>query len=834
LRRLVRIALACVAVASLFALLTLGAFWWYIVRDLPQITSLRDYKPKLITRILAADGTEIGSLSEERRIVVPIETIPDHVLQAFVASEDDRFYEHKGIDYGGIVRAMLANLRAGGIKQGGSTITQQVAKTFLLSSDRSYIRKVKDMILAMRIEKFLDKNEILYLYVNQIYLGSGAYGIEAAAREYFGKHASDLTLAEAAVIVGVVPAPSKYTPRRAPKRAKERQELVLRRMREERFIDDADYRAAVAEPLILVPEITTTAEVAGKYFVEEARRWSVGRYGEEKVLTGGLVIQTTMDIAQQVAAWQSVRRGLRAHSRRVGYKGALKNVPRDGWKAAIEEIGAEPLERPKPGEGSHRKALVTAVDDAKKSATIALAPDREARLQLADMKWARKPDAALDGAGTAIGKVSQALAPGDLIEVEVLARDPDGTLRYGLYQEPPAEGALLAMEVNTGKVPAMIGGYDFDRSQFNRALQARRQPGSAFKPFIYAEALRHGFTPATIVYDTPMVFEDDLGTWKPKNYTYSFSGPITIREALAKSKNISTIKILQSIGVQPVIERVRALGIQSELEPNLALALGSSGVTLAELVRAYAAFPSGGKLLDPVFISEVKDRSGKVLDANVSLLGGAPEPWADQETVAVDPEPTEPASATGQVFASVAMPPSSTTGEAGAPIEIPPGHAIDPQSAYLMVDMMRAVVEEGTGQRAKALGRPIAGKTGTTNDLYDAWFVGYSPTIVTGTWVGYDTVASLGANETGSRAAAPIFVDFRKVALQNEPRGTSFPVPPGIEFHRIDKTTGLLARGGEEGIFQPFRAGTQPTEYDPETTSTPEGGTRTIRAPRLD
>jgi penicillin-binding protein 1A len=831
LRRLLKLALWGVMTCAILATSALGAFWWYIVRDLPQINSLRDYKPKLITRILARDGSEIGSIAEERRIVVPIESIPNHVRDAFIASEDNHFYEHQGLDYGGIVRATWANLRAGHTVQGGSTITQQVAKTFLLSSERSYRRKLQDMVLALRIEQALDKNDILYLYLNQIYLGSGAYGVEAAAQTYFGKSAKDLSVAEAAVIVGVVPAPGKWTPRRSPKLARKRQELVLRRMQEEHFIDPAQYRAALAEKLVYASQRTTPLEEASKCYVEEVRRWLTERYGEERVMTGGLTVQTSLDPEQQIAAYRAVRKGLRAHSRRAGYRGPNRNVPPSEWNQVLEEIAAERPPTPLPGDGTRRKALVTAVNDKAQEIVLALGPKREIHWGLADVQWARKPDPTQDSAMAALTHVSDALHAGDLVTVERLEDDKNGNARYGLFQEPEAEGALLALEVATGNVTAMIGGYEFERSQFNRAVQARRQPGSSFKPFIYAEALRRGYTPASIVYDTPMVFEDDFGTWKPKNYTFSFSGPITVREALANSKNISTIKILQSVGVQPVVERARAMGVRSELEPNLSLALGSSAVTLAELVRAYAAFPAGGRLLEPVYVREVRSRDGDLLDSNISLLTERPAPYGEGgartgganlrgpfTAVAQGPPNSEPASA---------QPSPSGTQD---PLPIPEGYALDPQTAYLMVDMMRAVVEEGTGQRVKALGRLVAGKTGTTNELYDAWFIGYSPSIVAGAWVGYDNIASLGANETGARAASPIFIDFMRVALQSEPKDLSFPVPPGIEFYRIDKKTGLLARGGQEAIFQPFREGTQPTEYE----ATSAGAPRPTRAPRLD
>jgi penicillin-binding protein 1A len=461
------------------------------------------------------------------------------------------------------------------------------------------------------------------------------------------------------------------------------------------------------------------------------------------------------------------------------------------------------------------KALVTRVDDEKDSVELALGPKRKIVLALDDIDWARPADPEKDGVITWVTKVSQALREGWLVWLEQLPpKDGEKAPRYALSQEPAAQGALLSIDVETGNVDAMIGGYDFDESQFNRAVQAKRQPGSSFKPIIYAEALRHGYTPATIVYDTPMVFTDELGnTWKPKNYSYEFSGPITMRDALARSRNIATVKILQDIGIPSVLERASALGIKEELEPNLSLALGSSEVTMLEMVRAYSAFATGGRLVEPIFILEIRDRNGQVLETNVRLGQNGQAPVAA--------EPTEQSS--GAIAAEI----QAEVDREDDPESLPSGFGLDPITSYLMTDMLRAVVEEGTGTRAKALGRPIAGKTGTTNDLYDAWFIGFTPRTVAAVWIGYDNVRGLGKNETGSRTASPIFVEYMQAALKDEPV-RDFEAPPGVEFARIDKHTGLRSLD-PEAIFQPFAPGTAPAEFK---SSSPDG--TPDRAPRLD
>jgi penicillin-binding protein 1A len=820
--------LAFLAVA-LVASVAVGAVVYSVVfSDLPEIYSLHDYRPNLITRVRAADGTVIGEISMERRVVVPIERVPEYLVQAFIAAEDDAFYEHEGLDYPSIMRAAWTNLKAGGVRQGGSTITQQVAKTFLLSSDRTFVRKLKDMVLAREIEQHLQKNEILYLYLNQIYLGSGAYGVEAAAQRYFDRPVEELTLAQAAVIAGVVPAPSRYSPRVSMELSRKRQEFVLRRMLAQGFITQDDHDTALAEEIVLARPEPSDTPSAVAYFHEEVRRYLVARYGENEVKTGGLDVVTTLDLAAQLDAHRALRLGLRNHDRRRGYRGASRQVPEEEWPLALEEL-TEAREGRDEYLGLVVEGLVTEVDDAAGSARVALGGDVETSLPFEAVKWARKPDPDWDGAITRLTKVSQALQPGDLIrlertgeitpesaEVELPAgEDGDQPLpvpTYALFQEPQAEGALFSMEVATGRVQALSGGFSFFRSQFDRATQMRRQPGSAFKPIVYATALRVGYTPATIVYDTPIVYRDaSTGfTWKPGNYSDKFYGPITLRHALAKSRNVATVKVLRDIGIPPVIRMARALGIERDLEPNLSLGLGSSEVTLAELVRAYATFASGGRRVEPIFILEIRDRDGELLEENVRLFDAL-------ELAVREGEELEPPNLSDdEVRERILEQLRQEVDRGDDPNSPPPGYGLDPVTAFLMTDMLQAVVRDGTGWRAKALDRPTAGKTGTTNDLKDAWYIGFSPKVVAGVWVGYDTAANLGKNETGSRAASPIWVDYASRVMGRN-RRIEFKVPDtGVVFARIDAATGKIACAGDEkAIFQPFREGTVPSERAP-------------------
>ena len=812
----------------MFAVLGLASaavvFWALILSDLPEIKSLRDYRPKLITRVLDVDGNEISSFATERRIIIPIEDVPKPVVDAFVAAEDGEFYEHQGLDYAGILRAAFTNIVEGRKAQGASTITQQVAKTFLLSSERSYTRKLKDMVLARRIEQSLSKNDILYLYLNQIYFGAGAYGIEAAAQTYFGKSARDLQVHEAAVIAGLVPRPAEWNPHVDPEMARRKQLLVLHRMVEKEFLPQADADTWAAQPLVYVPASWQERESASAFFVEEVRRYLMAHFGGDEVLTGGLTVHTTLDVDDQVYAWQAVRKGLRDHDRRMGYRGPIRNVPKAETEAVLAEIATSNAAIV-PGEDPLYRGLVLSLDDAKQTITLALGPEERTSLTLADVAWAGEPNPSRDGIVPRVSRVGQALHVGDLVFLEDVT--PMGEpRRFALYQRPAAEGALVAVDLEKSQLRAIVGGYSFAQSEFNRALQSRRQPGSAFKPIVYAAALARGYTPATIVQDTAIVYEDySRGfAWKPENYSEDFLGPITLRTALAKSRNAATIRILSDIGIAPVRDMARALGIESKMEENLGLALGNSEVTLAELVRAYTPFATGGKRIDPIFILEVRDRSGRVIAKDVPLLASL----AATETPPVGQGSEESAAGAANAEVDQIMEKLRREAEAKQGDGLAPDFQLDPVDAYLMTEMLRAVVTEGTGGRAKDLGRPVAGKTGTTNDLRDAWFIGYTPEIAAGVWIGFDNARNLGVNETGGRASAPIFVDYLKHALRD--RATQdFAVPEGVVFARIDRATGLLAAPGNENAqFMAFREGSAPLEVSP-VSDTPGGGLRPLR-----
>jgi penicillin-binding protein 1A len=812
-RRLARIALALFVLALVAGVVTAAAFYVLVLSDLPEINSLQDYRPNLITRVLDVDGNEVASFAKERRIILPIEQVPKHVVDAFIAAEDGSFYEHTGLDYGGIARALFTNVVEGRKAQGASTITQQVAKTFLLSPERTYRRKLRDMVLARRIEKTLSKNDILYLYLNQIYFGAGAYGIEAAAQTYFGKSARDLQIHEAALIAGLVPRPAEWNPHVNPEMARRKELLVLHRMVEQNFLSPEQHDYWAEQPLSFTLPHWQERDSATAHFVEEVRRFLMDRFGADEVLTGGLTVHTTLDLGRQIDAWRAVRRGLREHDRRMGYRGPVKNVPEKDWAAAEAEIGSANASVLVPAEEELYQALVVNVDDKEQKVTLALGPEERGSLALADVSWAGPVDANRDGISGRVAKVSQALHRGDWILVERTGEPK--SFHYSLYQKPLTEGALVSVDLERSQLLAMVGGYSFASSEFDRALQSRRQPGSSFKPIVYAAALARGYTPATIVHDTAVVYEDEAqGTeWKPENYSEDFYGPITLRTALAKSRNAATIRVLSDIGLKPVQDMAKALGIESSLEMNLGLALGNSEVTLAEIVRAYTAFATGGKIIDPIFVLEVRDRSGRVVAQNIHLLEDQTQPL----TPPVGEGSEESAGPSESDMQRVMEKLRQEVENKEAP-GLPEGFKLDPIDAYLMTDMLKAVVNEGTGVRVKSLGRPVAGKTGTTNDLHDAWFIGYTPEIATGVWIGYDSARNLGKNETGGRAAAPVFLDYMLHALKDRPV-QDFAVPEGVVFARVDRKTGLLAPADDDkAIFMPFREGTAPTEVSPTST----------------
>jgi penicillin-binding protein 1A len=607
--------------------------------------------------------------------------------------------------------------------------------------------------------------------------------------------------------------------------ARRKQLLVLNRMVEKEFLTRADADNWGAQPLVYMQATWQERESASAFFVEEVRRYLMAHFGGEEVLTGGLTVHTTLDIEDQVSAWQAVRRGLRAHDRRMGFRGPLRNVPKAETEAVLAEI-ATSNGAVVEGEDPTWRALVLALDNEKQVVTLALGPEERTTLGIADLNWAGKPNPARDGISPRVSRVGEALRVGDLVLLEDVT-EPGKERRFALYQRPLAEGALVAVDLEKAQLRAVVGGYSFAQSEFNRALQSRRQPGSAFKPIVYAAAIARGYTPATIVQDTAIVYEDHSRgfAWKPENYSEDFLGPITLRTALAKSRNAATIRILSDIGIAPVRDMARALGIESKMEENLGLALGNSEVTLAELVRAYTPFATGGKRIDPIFILEVRDRSGRVIAKDVPLLASlAATP--EMPPVSQGSEESVPAASADEV--EQIMEKLRREAEAKQGDGLPQDYMLDPVDAYLVTEMLRAVVTEGTGGRANDLGRPVAGKTGTTNDLRDAWFIGYTPEIAAGVWVGFDNAHNLGANETGGRASAPIFVDYLKQALRDRPK-QDFAVPEGIVFARIDRATGLLAApGNENALFMPFREGTAPLEVSPAADS-PGGALRPLR-----
>ena len=742
--------------------------YFHINQDLPKINSLMDYRPDIISKVFADDGRLIAEFFKERRIVVPLSEVPPTLVNAFVAAEDSRFFKHQGFDLVSILRAFIKNLEAGTIKQGGSTITQQVTRSFLLTPERSYIRKIKELILSYRIEKAFTKQEILYLYLNQIYLGHGAYGVEAAAENYFGKHVKDLNLAECAVLAGLPQAPSRYSPFRHPDQARQRQVYVLKRMVEEGTITGEQAAEALNVKLDIKPRRNIYIEEI-PYFTEHVRRYVEAKYGTDALYTQGLQITTGVSIDFQKAAEQEVVKGLMELDKRQGYRGPLRSIRPDEIEAFSREIQAE-LDKKPLEVGTTTQGVVTQVNDAGKTVTVRIGSE-QGIIALADMDWARRPNPDVAYYAAKLRRPGEALKVGDVILVRLKEKrePPDSAWRLALEQDPVVQGALLCLEGETGLVKAMVGGRDFTENQFNRAIQARRQPGSAFKPIIYAAALDRKFkdpkkfyTPASVIIDSPVVFEDKERdqTWKPRNFKETFYGPTLLREALAHSRNVVTIKILQDIGVDYTIDYARRLGITSELTRTLSLALGASGVSLFELTRAYSVFANQGFLVEPVFVLKIVDRDGKVLE--------------------------EAGSGRRQV--------------------------IEKDTAYLMTSLLESVVQQGTGQRVKALNRPTAGKTGTTNDMYDAWFLGFTREFITGTWVGFDEEAPLGKTETGAVAAIPIWLGFMKRVEADRPAQV-FEPPEGIVFAKIDAETGLLpVPESRKTIFECFKDGTVPTE----------------------
>ncbi len=682
-----------------------GAFIYLkYIRDLPDFASIREYRPPVVTRVYARDGRLMGEFFAERRIEVPYSRLPRQLILAFVAAEDARFFEHPGVDVFGIIRAMFRNLEAGEIVQGGSTITQQVVKRVLLTSEKSFSRKIREAVLAYQIDNYLTKEEILEIYLNNIFLGHGAYGVEAAAQEFFSKHVEDLNLAEAALLAGIPKAPSRYSPYLHPNNSKARQAYVLRRMAEVGFISKEEEAAALRQQITLKPWRQDWIKECG-YFTEYVRGLLDDRFGREQVQHLGLKVFTPADVHLHRVGHEAIKQGIAGLVQRNGYRGPLRHL-KGKEKVVFQERQIRFYRKYPPRKGMLATALITQVDRRSQVHQIRIG-DEAGVLQAAANKTESR------------GSGYRSWQPGDVVQVRLISHNRRQGWVTVLEPAPMVQAGLVSMDLANGKVRTLIGGKDYTDSSFNRATQARRQPGSAFKPIIYAAAVERGYGPNSILYDEPLSLPGGRRgqLWSPQNYDHTFSGPISLATALARSRNIPAVRMMMSLGVPTVVKMAKTLGISSPIYPNYASALGASEVTLMELTRAYSVFPNRGKLVEPIFIERVEDRDGRVL-------------W--------ETRPSRP-----QVMA--------------------------PESAEIMTELLIGVVERGTGTRVKVLGRPMGGKTGTTNRTRDAWFVGFTPSQITGVWVGMDDERSLGGKETGSQAAAPIFIAYMKEALKNQP-----------------------------------------------------------------
>jgi penicillin-binding protein 1A len=713
-----------------------GIYFW-AASDLPGFKNLTEYRPPVVTTVYTHDGKVLGNLFAEKRFLSSLGEMPPFLPKAFLAAEDSSFYVHEGVDPIAILRAFLRNLQAGGARQGGSTITQQIVKRLLLTPERSFKRKIKEAILAYRLERYLTKDEILTIYLNQIYLGSRAYGVEAAARTFFGVHVKDLTLAQAAVLAGLPPAPSKYSPLKDPEAARVRQKYVLGRMLEMGWISQQEHDAAVREPLVYKSMEEQTWGV-GAYYLEEVRRWLVDRFGEDMVYTGGLKVVTGCDLFHQEAAEKSLKNALVASSKRRGWRGTLDTLTPDKWNAFLaQDVNPDQLKS-----GQWIKALVTEASG--KGLTVKYGK-YTGIIDAKYLGWTR-------GKGPRPGEVVfVSLAPEDpKVKAGKAAKAPRAGDDLVLQQEPDVQGAMASMDPKTGEVLAVVGGYSFEKSQFNRATQALRQCGSAFKPIVYSAAMDEGMTPGTVVMDSPFVYEDPIThkIWKPENYEGGFLGPMTLRSALAKSRNLVTIRVAQQIGIQKVIARAKAMGIESELGPYLPISLGAGAVHLINLCQAYTAFANAGVQVKPRFVMSVQGPAG-------------------EELFKSEPEQRE---------------------------------AMSPQTAFVMDAMLKEVVRAGTAGKAMVIGKPIAGKTGTTNDEQDVWFMGFTPYLLTGVYIGFDQLQSLGKGESGGTTALPAFIEYR-LAVEPFYPTEDFPQPPGIVWGSVDGVSMPFKEGQEKSAF---------------------------------
>lgn len=862
--------LAVLAVLFLFGAFSVVGVVFYISTNLPQINSLKDYNPPMNSKILSKDGEVLMDVGIETRDVVSFKDIPPKVVDAFLAAEDDNFYNHEGIDYYGIIRAFVVNLKEGRLVQGGSTITQQVAKSFLLTKERTLSRKIKDLLLAHKIEQKFSKEEILFLYLNQVYLGGGYYGVKAAFKGYFNKELEDATPAESALVAGLLVAPGRYSPYVNPQYAKRRQSYVLKRMFETNKITEEEYQAALKEDIKM--RIRRANEVKGGHFTDWVRQEVIKLVGNDKFLTEGLTVVTTLDWSLQNQAEKSVRENVKELDKRQGFKGAIKqlasdeeirqhlvdqrkkmlrsessfftfttegknifefnedNNALDPTLAYFEEETEKLNERFKkivsignPANdvigkflkvGNTYQAVVLEADNLKRTILVSIAGYRGV-IPEAGFTWAHPREFGPDPIYHGPMKVpSKIVKRGDVIEVKIeqlsvphnqlihadfFNRYKDSKVQEliarqhffkgSLDQEPEAEGALIALNPNSGEVVSLVGGIDFQKSQFNRVIQSSRQPGSSFKPFIYAAALENGYTPSTMLMDSPQALAgvDDSLSWKPRNYDGDFKGPMTFRHALEVSRNVPTVRLVQDLGVSKVHDFIKRMKINAQIPKDMSLALGSFGISLAELTKGYAIFPNGGRTIRMKHIISIKDRTGKAY----------PVPFADEDFAAEAPKPQ-----TANLPDTVEENPF-LKGLSG-------NQVYDKRLAYIMTNLLNGVTLYGTGARASKLSHNLGGKTGTTNNYVDALFVGFTANLVVGTWAGFDDNRSLGFPETGTKTALPIWMDYMTGALPKY-GDPEFTIPDGITQLLIDKATGKpLPPGSGEGFLESYVAGFDP------------------------
>jgi len=739
-----RLFLAVILGTAILGILT--GYFFSTYKNVVRITALENYQPNIITTIYAASGEILDEFSIEKRITVRYQDIPPKLIEAFIAVEDRRFYRHVGFDPLRIVKVALVNLMAWRSVQGASTITQQLTRSLFLTPEVSYKRKIKEALYAIQVENHYTKEKILELYFNQIGLGHNRYGVEAASQFYFNKHAWELTLEECALLASIPKSPSNYSPIKHPDRVLRRRNLVLDLMVREGFISIEEAEEAKRKPIALRQE--TSHRSIAPYFVEEVRKYLENSYGRKETYQNGLKVYTTIDLRMQKAAQDALRKGLRELDKREGFRGIKEKV--------LEEEGSslETYQHPDWAKQFNVGDIVTGlIIEVNSQGAVARFGEYTAKVGNYEIRWSGK-------------RPSQIFKVGDLAPFQILSINDKGKeLKVSLEQEPLVNGALIAIEVGTGAIKTMVGGYDFNQSKFNRSMQAKRQTGSAFKPFVYTTALEKGFTASTTIFDEPTTFYDPYTElpYEPENYYREYYGVTTLRGAIEQSLNVSTVKLQQTIGVDEVVKYARRMGIKSPLYPYLSLALGSCEATLTEMTAAFSVFPNQGVLVEPFFIGKITDREGKVIYEH--------QPAAQE--------------------------------------------VLSPETSFLMINLMQGITERGTAAKAKSLGRPVAGKTGTTDKHTDAWFIGFNPSLACGVWVGFDVKKSLGAGETGARAALPIWIDFFQEVLKDKPV-EYFPIPSNIVFRRIDRKTGLLATPicpPEDVILEAFLQGSEPVNF---------------------